>query len=148
MRGKDKKKQIPVPCEMFLRFLKEKEVFHEWRTEGEKRVKSDFIAPLLDSSQKFYCFADKWRRYTIRSNTMHGTILSNPIYNVIDRTLYWARTKRGHTFWANLNDTWMDIYKTYHEERQRDRETFSPITDDLETFRKVLKTFLNDWRYR
>ena len=72
---------------------------------------------------------------------MHGTILSNPIYIVIDTTLYWARTKRGHTFWANVNDTWMDIYREYHEERRRDSMAYGkPITDDLETFIRVMKS--------
>lgn len=141
-------KNTPVPCKMFLRFLKEKGVFHEWRVEGENRVKSDFISRIWSRSQKFYSLADVWQWCVTNSSTMHGIVLSNPIYIVIDKTLYWARTKRGHTFWAGLNDTWMDIYRAYHEERQRDRATCSPITDDLETFRKILKSFLNDWRYR
>ena len=33
---------MPVPCKMFLRFLKEKGAFHDWRVEGEKRVRWDF----------------------------------------------------------------------------------------------------------
>ena len=141
MNGKDKKKQIPVPCEMFLRFLKEKGLFHEWRVEGENRVKQDFISHLWSRSQKFYSFAGKWQWCIANSSMMHGVILSNPIYIVIDTTLYWARTKRGHSFWANVNDTWMDIYRAYHEERQRDSMVYGkPITDDLETFIRIMKS--------
>ena len=141
MNGKDKKKQIPVPCEMFLRFLKEKGLFHEWRVEGENRVKQDFISHLWSRNQKFYSFAGKWQWCVANSNMMHGTILSNPIYIVIDTTLYWACTKRGHTFWANVNDTWMDIYREYHEERQKDSMAYGkPMTDDLEAFIRIMKS--------
>ena len=130
---------------MFLRFLKEKGAFHDWRVEGEKRVRWDFTAPPgLNSCS----LTEKWQWYISHSSTMHGIVLSNPIYNVLDSTLYWIRTERGHTFWSNLHIDWTGIYDTYHEEREMDRAACKPITDDLETFRKVLCTFFHDWRHR
>lgn len=139
------KKEIPVPCKMFLRFLKEKGAFHDWRVEGEKRVRWDFNSP---HGHKFCSLADKWQWYVSHSSVMHGIILSNRIYNVIDKTLYWTRTKRGHYFWSNLHIDWMGIYETYHAKREMDRAAGKPITDDLETFRKVLGAFFHNWRHR
>ena len=130
---------------MFLRFLKEKGAFHDWRVEGEKRVRWDFNSL---HGHKFCSLADKWQWYITHSSMMHAIILSNPIYNVLDNTLYWTRTKRGHSFWSNLHIDWMNIYDAYHEERETDRAPCKPITDDLETFRKVLKTFFHNWRHR
>ena len=143
MGGKDKNKQIPVPCKMFLRFIKERGLFHEWRVEGENRVRSDFASPFVSSDQKFYSFACKWQWYVIRSSTMYA-IIYNPIYNVIGRTLYWSRTKHGRSFWLSTNDTWMDIYRKYHKERQMDSLAYGkPMTDDLETFVRVMKSELH-----
>ena len=47
---------------------------------------------------------------------------------------------------SNLHSDWMSIYETYHAKMEMDRAAGKPITDDLETFRKVLGAFFHDWK--
>lgn len=140
-----KSKDIPIPCKMFLRFLKERELFHEWRMEGDERIRRDSF---IRSNLKFYSIADMWQWYVSRSGTMRSTISDNPIYNVIDQTLNWSRTKRGFSFWSNLHDYWTHIYSIYHKAREIDAVTcIKPMADDLDAFRTVMNEFAKDYFY-
>lgn len=139
-------KNIPVPCKMFLRFLKERDLFYEWRMEGENKIKKDSKSLILSSSQRFYSFADKWQWYITRSSTLYPILSDNQICNVIDYTLYWSCTKRGFSFWSNMHDYWIDLYCKYHAARKAVSVAVrQPMTDDLDTFRHVMHEFGKDY---
>ena len=138
-----KSKDISIPCKMFLRFLKERELFHECRMEGDERIRRDSF---IRSNLKFYSIADMWQWYVSRSGTMRSTISDNPIYNIIDQTLNWSRTKRGFSFWSNMHDYWIDLYCKYHAARKAVSVAVrQPITDDLDAFRHVMHEFGKDY---
>lgn len=139
----DKNKQIHVQCKMFLRFLKENKIFHEWRVEGDNRIMRDsFVRTTL----KFYAIADMWKWYISYSRTVHSAISDNPIYNVVDQTLHWACTKRGHTFWSKVNSRWKNLYRKYHVEREIGSMAYGKsMTDDFDAFRTVMNEFGKDY---
>ena len=111
--------------------------------EGDERIRRDSF---IRSNLKFYAIADMWQWYVSRSGTMRSTISDNPIYNIIDQTLNWSRTKRGFSFWSNLHDYWIDLYCKYHAARKAVSVAVrQPITDDLDAFRHVMHEFGKDY---
>ena len=143
MSGKNK--NIPVPCKMFLRFLKEGGLFHEWRVECEKRLKEDSINLVSNHGQKFYSFAEKWRWYISQSNAIKTVMQENQIYAIINRTLCWASTKRGHEFWKHVHYKWGILYYKYHTARKIESAVHNkPMTDDLDAFKCIKDELISE----
>ena len=140
-------KDIPVPCKMFLRFLKEMEIFHEWRMEGENRLKGDSIHLVSSFDQKFHSFTVKWQWYISQSSTIKTVMLENSMYAIIDRTLCWSQTKRGHEFWKCVHHKWNALYYKYHTARKiESAANKKPIADDLDAFRDIMNDFISEAR--
>ena len=145
MSGKLKNKQLPVSCRMFLRFLKEANLFKEWTYEAEMRVIKDNEiknSPIETSVVKFTSFSEKWLWY-VKKGKLNRYVSQCPISNIIDYTMTWSSTRRGHDFWSKANSNWKELFYRYHTERatQCERAGFD-ISDDFSVFAKLLMDFL------
>ena len=144
MSGKNK--NIPVPCRMVLRFLKETNLYKEWYQEAEKKVIKDnqIGAFPIETNIKFQTFSEKWLWY-VHNGKFNRYMHNCPINNILDYTLMWSKTRRGYDFWRKMNLYWKDLFLRYHSERTISCSLKGiDATDDVTVFVKIMMDFLRE----
>ena len=144
MSDKLKNKQMPVSCRMFLRYLKEANLFKEFCQEAEIRLikdNEDGIFP-VEANIKFHTFSDKWLWY-VRNGKLNLFTSQCPINSILDYSILWTDTRRGHDFWSKVSSDWKTIFRKYHSERKLNCSfKGTKMTDDVSVFAKILKDYL------
>ena len=149
MSNKLKNKQMPVSCRMFLRYLKEANLFKEFCQEAEMRLIKDnnLNAYSRERPVKYHTFTEKWLWY-VSNGGLNSSLSKCPISNIIDIAMIWSETRRGHTYWSKVNSAWKNLFYRYHSERalnyslKRKHATDYYMADDANVFVKMLTDFL------
>ena len=104
--------------------------------------------PIETSVIKFMTFSEKWLWY-VNKGKLNRYISQCPINNILDYTMTWSNTHRGHDFWSRVNSNWKDLFYRYHAERIHDcKREGRDVTDDLSVFVKIMMDYFQKkpWR--